>query len=367
MKLVYICLEAIRLCLRFRLRSFLMVGSTLIGVAGVIVSTNYATAGRVKVVNQLQKMGTDVLIVTPRQSKNVAGRARTGSTVTTLRQTDDEAIHRTVPQIKESSEIAARAFMLKAGDLSKPLCPVVGCQPQYVSIKDWRLLQGRFFDERETRSAARVAVLGYNVAQNLFPDGSAVGERLLMNRVPMEVIGVLSERGQGLDSSNEDSQVYIPISTAMTRLMNRTYLDAMVFRVSSSDHLLPVMKRVDTILKHRHRSRPGFPADYEIQNQQATLDTLNASSTRLAFLIRSIGISGLLVSGLGVFALSWIAIRDRTPELGTRRALGAASADVFFQILCEAMLVSITGGGAALVTAYAITRIAESKAIAGLV
>ncbi len=339
-----------------------MAGSTLIGVSGIVVSTNYAAAGRVKVIAQLQKMGTDVIVVTPRQSKNVAGRARTGAAVTTLRPADDDAVRRAAPEITASSEIVSGVFMLKAGDLSKPSCPIIGCQPRYVVIKDWGIVHGRFFDEREARTAARVAVLGYTVARDLFPDGDPIGKRLLINRVPTEVIGILAERGQGLDSSNEDNQVYVPISTAMTRLSNRTYLDSILFRVGERANVAATVKQVDAILSRRHRSRPGLRKDFEVLNQQATLDALNASSARLAFLIRSVGVSGLLVSGLGIFALCWIAIRDRTPELGVRRAIGAASSDVFVQIAGEAFLVSVSACSLAFAAAYALTRAAELRA-----
>ena len=361
-KLFYIGREAFRTLRRFRLRSTLTVGSTVLGVMGLLVSMNYTVAGRIKLVRQLRRMGTDVIIVTPRQSKNVAGRARTGSAVTTLRPADNQALRRDIPELIDSSEIASGSFLVKAGDLSKPLCPVVGCEPRYIQIKDWLVAQGRFFDAQDVRAFARVAVLGYGVAQDLFPDRSPLGQRVLVNRVPMEVVGVLSERGQGLDTSNEDAQIYVPVSTAMARLMNRTHLNAILFRVSSSNQIPATMEKVDAILKRRHRPRPKLPADYQIQNQQEALNALNTSSARLAFLVRSVGASGLLVSGLGVFALCSLAIRDRTPELGTRRALGAAATDIFLQILSEAAFVSIAGALSALALGYVVTRAAESKA-----
>ncbi len=354
--------EAIRNLTRFRLRSLLTIGSTTVGAAGLIVSINYTAAGSTRLISQLRRMGTDVIVVTSQKSKNVAGRARTGSAVNTLRPADEGAVCREIPEIAEASEIISGSFLVKAGDFSKPLCPVIGCEPRYLEIKSWSVAQGRFFDTQDVRALARVAALGYSVAQDLFPDRSPLGQLILVNRVPMQVIGVLSERGQGLDTANEDAQIYIPVSTAMTRLMNRTSLDAILFRVSSSDGMPIAMEKVETVLKRRHRSGLQLPADYQIQNQQEALNTLQTSSARLAFLIRSVGVSGLLVSGLGVLALYSLAIRNRTPELGTRRALGAAATDIFLQILLEATFVSIIGVLSALALGYLVTRAAESRA-----
>ena len=169
MRLLYILWQALRTCLRFRVRSLLVAGIAAAGVSSVIVSVDYAAAGRAKVLEQLRRLGTDVVSITPRQSKSVAGRAKTGGVVTTLRREDERALRMDVPAIVRSSPVISGTFLVKAGDLSKPGCTVIGCNGPYFSLQNWLPLQGRTFDAHEERSRARVAVLGYRIARDLTP------------------------------------------------------------------------------------------------------------------------------------------------------------------------------------------------------
>ena len=357
----YIVRQAVRTCVRFRLRTGLVAGIAAAGVASVIVSANYAAAGRKKVLEQLRRMGTDVVSITPRQMKSVAGRPKTGETVTTLRLEDERALRANVPGILRSSEVVSGSFLVKAGDLSKPGCTVIGCDPQYFALENWPVWQGRSFDTREARSLARVAVLGYRIARDLFPDDSPVGQRIMINRVPATVIGVLAERGQGLDASDEDRQVYVPASTATARLLNRRYLNAIEVQLGSEREMKDALAAIDQVMRRLHRPRSGLPIDYRIQNQQQTVETLNASSKRLTALVRSIGVTGLVVSGLGVFGVCWIAIRNRTRELGIWRAIGATGSDILLQVMLESALASALGTAIGVAAARLVSPWAERE------
>lgn len=359
-KLLHIMSGSLRLMWRFRLRSALILFSAMLGVAGVIASVNYASGGRQQVLDQIQRMGTNVLIVTPQQSRSVGGRARTGTIVTTLVEQDDRAIRRELPSIRRASAVATRGFLLKAGEFSKS-CQVVGCEPSYIRIKNWRVAQGDFFDKADLRRSARVAVLGRTVAHDLFEDESPIGQRLFINRVPFEVIGVMSERGQGLDVANEDNQVYVPLSTAMHRLMNIDYYSAILIEVDRWDAMDEAAQTVARVLRQRHRASARQPEDFQAQNQKELIDTQLASSEKLRFFVRWIGLSGLVVSGLGILAISWIAVKERTVEIGTRRALGATAHDVFFQVLFEAAVVSSLGSILGLAAGWQTSRMIADR------
>ena len=342
LRFFYIALDSLRVLWRFRFRSALILLSAMLGVAGVIVSVDFASGGRQQALNQIERMGVNVLAITPQQDRSVGGRARTGAIVQTLVDADYTAIRRQVPSIARSSALATAGFRLKAGDLSKT-APVVGCSPDYVRIKNWTLAEGNFFDEGDERRAARVAVLGYTVARDIFGDASAVGQHLSVNRTPFEVVGVLAERGQGLDAAAEDDQIYIPLRTAMHRLMNVEYFTGLLLEIDRPDHMDDAAASVTDILRQRHHRLANLPDDFQVQNQKSLLETQLASSGRLGFYVRWIGLSGLIVSGLGILTVCWIAVKGRTVEIGTRRALGANAFDIFLQILLEAAVISSAG------------------------
>jgi putative ABC transport system permease protein len=355
-RFIHIMSVSLRLIWRFRLRSSLILLSATLGVAGVTSSVNYASGGRRQVLNQIRRLGTNVVNVTPQQSRSVGGRARTGSIVTTLVERDYLAIRRELPSLARSSALATGGFRLKAGDFSKTTS-VVGCEPDYFRIKSWSLERGDFFDASDLRKSARVAILGHTVARDLFGDETAVGRRLFINRAPFEIVGVLAELGQGLDVANEDNQVYVPLSTAMRRLMNVEYYNGLVFELDRWEAMDEGAKAIADMLRRRHRSSPKQPEDFQVQNQKELIDTQTASAERLAFFVRWIGLSGLIVSGLGALAISWIAVKERTVEIGTRRALGATACDIFFQLLFEAAVVSSLGSAFGLAAGWQSSRL----------
>ncbi len=357
-----IAVRALRLLCRYPLRSALLMLSAGLGVAGVVCSVNYGASGTKQVLDQIRKMGTNVLIVTPAQSRAIAGRARTGTAVTTLVERDYMAIKRDVLTRTRSSALVSQGFWNKAGDLSKTAV-VVGCEPDYFAIKDWPLASGELFDAMQERTAARVALLGHTVAVDLFGASSPVGQRLLVNRVPFTVVGVLAERGQGLDVSNEDNQIYVPLTTAMRRLMNADHYSGIVVEIESLQAMDDSADRLRSLLHQLHHSRSNQPDDFQVQNQKSLLDTQMAAASRLGFFLRWIAVSALVVSGLGIIAITWIAVKERTREFGTRRALGATAADIFFQTVLETAALALAGGTLGLVISWPTSQLI-SKSVA---
>lgn len=338
-----IAMRTLRLILRYRFRSSLLMLTAALGVAGVVCSVNYGASGTKQVLDQIRRMGTNVLIVTPAQSRVIAGRARTGAAVTTLVERDYSTIRKDVLTSARSSALVAQSFWTKAGDLSKNAA-VIGCEPDYFVIKDWRIADGETFDTAQERTSARVAMLGHTVAVDLFGASSPLGRRILVNRVPFTVIAVLAERGQGLDISNEDNQIYVPLTTAMRRLMNTDHYSGIVIEIDSLSAMDAATEQIRSLLRQLHHARPNQPDDFQVQNQKTLVDTQLAAAGRLSMFLRWIGASALLVSGFGNIAITWIAVKERTKEFGTRRALGATTGDVFLQTIWEASALAAVGG-----------------------
>ena len=353
-------MRALGLIPRYPLRSGLLALSAALGVSGVVCSVNYGASGTKDVLDQIRRLGTNVLIITPGQSRPVAGRSRTGAPVTTLVERDYSAIKRDVLARTRSSALATQSFWLKAGDFSKNAA-IIGCEPDYFIIKDWKVESGDLFDSTQEHNAARVAVLGQTIALDLFGASSPLGQRMMINRAPFTVIGVLRQRGQGLDVSNEDNQVYVPLRTATRRLMNVDYYSGILVEVDALGGMDQAADQIRALLHQAHHVQRDQPDDFQVQNQKTLLDTQLAVAERLHFFLRWIGASALLVSGLGIVAITWIAVRERTREIGTRRALGATYADIFLQIQCETGALALSGGLLGIVLSWPISRLLSAR------
>ncbi len=349
-----------RQMLRYRLRSALIVGCAALGVAGAITVVNYASGGRVNILNKINQLGTNIVVVSAKQSRAVADRERTGAVVTTLIEADYRAIRDDILGNVRASATATSALRLKAGFLST-IAPVTGVEPDYFAMKSWELRDGRWFGPDELRRSARVALLGYKAAHELYEDRNPLGERLFINRVPFEVIGVMAERGPGLDASDEDGQVYVPLTAAMRRLLNVEHYNSILFELPDLANIEQAEIAITQLLRKRHRSSAARPDDFQVQSQRELINTQLAAADRLQFLVSWIGLSAIIVSGLGILAIAWIAVRDRTREIGTRRALGATANDVFFQFAFEACVLAIAGiligvGGGWIATRFIAAR-----------
>jgi putative ABC transport system permease protein len=344
--------QAARALRRFPLRSTLVVLLGALSSAAVIVALNFTLAGRRQLDAQLESMGANLLTVAPQLSRSVGGRARTGAIVTTLRPEDERALRRELPAVELSAGAASGTFLVKAGDLSKNGALIVGVAPEYFALRRWPMVDGRGLTALDQRSAARVALLGAAVARDLFPAGVPAAATLRINRIPFRVVGLLAERGQRLDAVNEDEQIFIPLSTAMRRVMKLDYYSQIVLGVRAGADRGAVISRARTLLRARHHIAAGQPDDAQILDQQTLIDAQVAASHRLLQIVVAAGLAGLLVAALATLALHWLAVAARRREIGTRRALGASTHAIFIQFLLESTL--LTAAGALLAAAVSV-------------
>lgn len=345
---------------RFRLQAVVITLAAMTGTSGVIVSTGYAAGGRQKILDQFSRLGTNVIIVTPEQSKAVGGRARTGAIVTTLKAADLKAIRQSVAGIVAFSPTVSSVLRLRAGDLTKQTT-AVGCDSDYFSIKRWPAASGNVFDEKQASQQARVVLLGWTAAHDLFGSKDPTGSHISINRVPFTVVGVLAERGQGLDASNEDDQVYVPLDTAMHRLMNIDYFNAILIDIADISRMDSAAAEISALLTTRHRHPASTEDDFLVQNRKSLIETQLAAFARLTFMVQWVAGSALLVSSLGVFAVTWIGIRNRTREIGTRRAIGATRSDILIQFFAEGSIGTVMGGVSGVVAGNIALRVIDAR------
>jgi putative ABC transport system permease protein len=337
-----IATQALREVSRSHQRTMVMALATILGVAGAIVAESFASAAHTQLLAQLQRLGITTVTVTPKQSRNAGVRARTGAPVTTLDARDYAEILRRVPGIDEASPTVVGSFLAKAGDLSKNNCSVVGVEPSFARLRQWRMSAGEPFTETDQRTAARVVVMGATVARDLFNETSPVGQRLFINRVPFRVVGVLTDSGSDLDSGSQDEQVFVPLRTASRRLLNLESYSSLVLNVSTWSRMAAVIDGVQSVLIATHRVASSSRADFQIQTQQALAEAVIDAAARVRRFVLLITAGSLLTAGFGTLAVCWIGVGHRTSEIGTRRALGATARDIFMQFLTEALLVGLT-------------------------
>ena len=174
----------------------------------------------------------------------------------------------------------------------------------------------------------RVAVVGKTVIKNLFEGREAIGETIRINNVPFEIIGVLEEKGVNAIGQDDDDQILIPITTIMHRLMNVIYVNNIYVAARDVSVMDKAVGDIGSILRERHHLKAGKDDDFSIQNQMDILRAEQETSDTFTMLLGGIAAISLLVGGVGILAIMLISIKERTKEIGLRRALGARKKDV---------------------------------------
>jgi len=335
-------LTALRALGAHKVRTALTLLGIVVGTSAVVAMVAIGQGTRAEVLRKVESLGTNLLIVNAGQVKLYAGRPQhAGAVVITLTDKDAEAI------TDESTSVMAapaqsRKLQVKYQD-SITTTSVVGTTPAYQDVRDFHFAKGEFFDEDQARSSARVAVLGRTVVQNLFGGNDPIGETIRINKFPFEVIGVMEAKGVDISGKDQDDQVFIPLRAALRRVFNLTYVDTVYVSVRDTGGMDSASVEIRDLLRERHRLKPGASDDFTIQSQTAILDAQEAVSGTFTLLLSSIGGISLLVGGIGILAIMLIAVRERTREIGIRRAIGARRKDILLQFLIETMVLTVLG------------------------
>jgi putative ABC transport system permease protein len=213
------------------------------------------------------------------------------------------------------------------------------------------------------RGAAKVCVLGVNVAKELFGDADPVGHTVRIKDMPFRVVGVLSLKGGQSWGGSQDDVVMVPLSTAQRKLMGRTHVNSIAVSAASEREVTAAHEQITELLRQRHRIRPGQDQDFFLFTQQEMASTAAETSKVMTLLLASIAAVSLMVGGIGIMNIMLVSVTERTREIGIRRAIGARKRDILLQFLAESAFLSLAGGalGVALGVgaATAVTQIAR--------
>lgn len=333
-----------RLLSAHRLRTLLSVSGLVVGVATVTVMAAVARGAEVRLLRQVRAMGTDLVVIRPAPAPRVPGRAQQSLTLTTFRPADVAAIQSTSALARAAAGEVRRTQVVR-WEGRNTTTTVSGTTVEGLALRNMSAATGRPFDDDEDRQRRLVALVGPSLARTLFGTTDPVGRALRVGNTPVEVIGVLRPRGTDPGGADLDHVVVVPLETAMRRLWNVPYLDAIYVQARGSAQLEALETEVLGILGERHRPRSGSAHPFVVQNQAVLLRTEQGTARAMRGLIAGVSSLAVLVGGLGIVALSLLSLRERAREIGLRRAVGARRRDIQAQFLVESAMLGVLGGG----------------------
>jgi putative ABC transport system permease protein len=337
-------LEAIR---SHRLRSGLTMLGILIGIAAVILTVGLGEGAQAQVRDQINSLGTNLLIVSPGSSTSSSGIRGGFGSASTLTKADADALGSKVatPDVAAVAATTSSSGTLVVGSTNWTTS-VVGTTPAWLKVRARNIGEGRFLSATDDKNASAVVVLGPSTAEQLFGGRSPVGQTVTVNGLPLEVVGVLASSGASSGTSNNDDTAVVPYTTATQRLLGgstRTSVGTIYVSASSSATLSAAYQETQNELLNLHHLATNN-ADFTITTQESLLTTANSVNKTLTVLLGGIAAISLLVGGIGVMNIMLVSVTERVREIGLRKALGARPRVIRRQFLVEASVLGLAGG-----------------------
>ena len=327
---------------RNRMRSGLTVLGIVIGVAAVIATLAIGQGARAAVQAQIRALGANTLTVLPGTMTASGARMGAGS-ITTLTPEDALAIKAECPAVEAVAPVVRTVAQVVYGNLNWST-QVQGTTPDYDFVRQWPVANGVFITDSDVRGAAKVCVLGSNVAQQLFADADPIGQTVRLKDIPFRVVGVLIPKGGQGFGGNQDDMVIVPLTTAQRKLLAITHVNSISVSAVSEKEVDDASSQITELLRQRHRIRSDADADFFIFTQQEIASSAEATSKVMTMLLASIAAVSLLVGGIGIMNIMLVSVTERTREIGIRRAIGARRSDILMQFLVESAFLALAGG-----------------------
>ena len=328
---------------RNRARSLLTMLGIIIGVAAVIITVAIGSGARASVANQINGLGSNMLILVP-GSVNAGGVHSGNGGASTLTPADGLAIAK-LPHVAAVSPTVTARLQIVASQ-NNWQTSVVGVAPSYTFIRNWPMASGTFFSQSDVETASKAAVLGQTVATNLFPDGAnPIGQTILVGNVPFVVTGVLSAKGQSSVGQDQDDTILVPYTSAQERLTGQTAtLGSMVISADDAANITLVQNETTTLLEARHNIAQGGTDDFQVRNLADIASAASSTAATMQLLLAGVAAVSLLVGGIGIMNIMLVSVTERTREIGLRVAVGARRAAILWQFLAEAVVLATFGG-----------------------
>lgn len=367
MKIYRLFIDALESLAASKMRSMLTVLGIVIGVGSVIAMLSIGRGAEASITSQLQSMGTNLIYITPGSTNQQGVRGAAGS-ASTLTLDDAEAME-TLPNVAAVSSSTSGFVQIVYQGLNTN-SRLTGVTPGYEIVSSLALADGQFITEDQQNGRKLVVVLGSGVAETLFGGtGGVVGQKVRMNGQPYEVIGVLESKG-GTGIINQDDQVFIPLSTALYRLVGgdnfrgSSVISQITVKATGEEMIEPLVSEMTQIMRERHGTVEGSD-DFTITTQESTLKTATQVTTILTLFLGGVAGISLAVGGIGIMNIMLTTVTERTHEIGLRKALGAKRKDILLQFMVESIVLSLSGGLIGIMLGWGVSRLLGSIQFGG--
>src|SRR5688572_17908079 len=323
---------------RNKLRTALTMLGMIIGVGAVITMVALGKGAQATIEEQVKATGTNMITISPGNFSG-AGGVRMGEGSGELTADDANAI-RALPEIQWVAEGVNNRQQIIAGNLNSNT-QVQGTNVDFPLIKSWPMKYGQFFTEQDVQAAAKVLVLGSNVAELLFPGDDPTGQNVRVRNHVFKVIGVFTSKGASTGGQNQDDQVFTPYTTVQKKLTGNMRLNNIIASSYSADGIAQAAEAIRVVMRVQNDIAPGQDDDFRVQTLEDMVAFRTQATSTLTSLLAGIAAVSLMVGGIGIMNIMLVSVTERTREIGLRMAIGARGRDVLLQFLVEAVVISI--------------------------
>ena len=351
--------EAVESLLANKMRTFLTMLGIVIGVASVISMLAIGEGASASITSSIESMGTNVIYIS-RDNSVSQSRAITISDANALSAVESTNFTAVAPIVSSNREVTFSGNSITA--------QIYGVTPEYASVRNEEVSYGSFITSDQVENRSTVAVIGVDIADELYgTTTNLVGSKLRIGNYLYTIIGVLESKG-GTAIGSSDNQVFIPITTAQTRLISwsstQAEVDQIYVSATDSETIDAAMTEITSVLKSRHGLSLSDDADFQLFSQESLTEAASSITQILTIFLGGIGAISLLVGGIGIMNIMLVTVVERTKEIGLRKAVGARKSDILTQFLIESLFIGLIGGIVGILLGAGISAVVQSIASA---
>ena len=342
-----------------RFRSFLTMLGIIIGVVSVIVMEAIGNGSTEDVNTRISSLGTNLITISPVSARSM-GVSQESGTAPTLKKEDADVLISDVGNVTAVSPLVRTTAQMKFGNQNWR-SSISGVYPEYFSIRNLEVEDGVLFTKQDEKKLSKVCLIGKTVQKNLFSaNQNPIGATVRIGTIPYLIIGTIKSKGTSGGGQDQDDIVIAPYSTVQERMLGSTNIQQIYVSAESEDVVNTVVADIEKALRYKHKLQQSAPDDFTISTQLDLRETLNTVVNTITILLSAVAAISLLVGGIGIMNIMLVSVTERTREIGIRMAVGATGFDVQFQLLLEAVVLSLIGGisgiALGLTTSFAVMK-----------